>query len=574
MPTTARSLLRSPGFWGVVGAIALGAGAVAYGRRQVLRGAFGRTTAGPAPVVVHNRAGRPPVASRVKVGDMTLTRYAAKSLPIGQRVRLIQDQVWNGVNDPRIRELALKITRGCGRDEGPCEVKSVFDAVHKNVRYTGDVGPVLNPKTGEVEPHDYYQSPWRTWSMHGGDCLPSGTLLLTDRMEFVPIEKLVIGQKIWGREDWTEVKDVWSKGILSVDDILLNNGSSFKATPDHKVYVALCPRHVNRSEGARLCACSIEERSIERLTVAQLEPGMVLVQPERIAFGTEQQDPRRALVEGLYLADGWMSHACDFEISGQDGCPKEAQKREVQEICEALGIETRWHRKYLAIKDRAWAERIAQMGGRAPEKHALSINLVEDAARALLRGILADAGKNTNGGGSTFTTTSRELLLQTRVLLRMQGVSCSERYIVDHGGLGTNPIWRLGVRDMNRSDGRAVKFLRVKAIDRDVMSLPTYDIQTADHYVYLPEADVVVSNCDDHVALVTVLLASIGHTMRLRVSAPSKWSDWAHIYPVVGTPKVDPSKWIAVDTTLEGRPTVGSEARYGKARDYVNEFPA
>lgn len=249
MATSTRSLLRSPGFWGVVGALALGAGAVAYGRKQALRGAFGRTTAGPEPVVVHNNRERPAVTAQVKVGDMTLTRYSARSLPINQRVGLIQDQVWNGVNDPRIRELALKVTRYCGRDEGPCEVKSVFDAVKKNVRYTGDIGPVLNPKTGEVEPHDYYQSPWRTWSMHGGDC-------------------------------------------------------------------------------------------------------------------------------------------------------------------------------------------------------------------------------------------------------------------------------------------------------------------------------------DDHVALITALLASIGHTVRLRVTAPSKWSDWAHIYPVVGVPKIDPKKWIAVDTTLEGRPTVGSEARYGKARDYVNEVPA
>lgn len=249
MATTARSLLRSPGFWGVVGALALGAGAVAYGKRRDLRGSFGRSTAGPAPVVVRDNRERPAVTSRVKVGDMTLTRYSARTLPINQRVGLIQDQVWSGINDPRIRELALKLTRYCGRDDGPCEVKTIFDTVRKNVRYTGDIGPVLNPKTGEVEPHDYYQSPWRTWSMHGGDC-------------------------------------------------------------------------------------------------------------------------------------------------------------------------------------------------------------------------------------------------------------------------------------------------------------------------------------DDHVALIATLLASIGHTTRLRVSAPSRWSDWAHIYVVAGTPKVDPTKWIAVDTTLEGRPTVGSEARYGKARDYVIDVPA
>jgi hypothetical protein len=247
-----RPFYRSPGFWGVLGVLAAGAGVYAYSQRRSLgANAFlaRSRSAGPAPTVVRNTARKPPVAETVRVGDMTLTRYTAAAMPIDQRVKVIQGQVWKGAHDGRLRELALKLTKGCGRDDGPCEIRSIFEGVRRHVRYTGDIGPILNPKTGAVEPIDYYQSPWRTWSMGGGDC-------------------------------------------------------------------------------------------------------------------------------------------------------------------------------------------------------------------------------------------------------------------------------------------------------------------------------------DDMSALVAVLLASVGHTVRLRVSAPSKWSDWAHIYVVVGAPKLDPSKWIAVDPTLEGRAVVGSEAKYGKARDYINEYAA
>lgn len=75
-------------------------------------------------------------------------------------------------------------------------------------------------------------------------------------------------------------------------------------------------------------------------------------------------------------------------------------------------------------------------------------------------------------------------------------------------------------------------------------------------------------DCDDHTILIASLLSVIGLTTRLRVTAPSKWADWAHIYPVVGIPAHDPRKWVALDTTLENPTKFGHELRFGKNRDY------
>lgn len=507
------------------------------------------------------RAAQAPVVGAYSDGRMRTQLRASPGMPIEQRLATIQDLVHKSVQDPEMRKLALRVTANCPERDKVCEARSIYQAVKSRVRYTGDVGPIKQPN-GNVEGIDLYQSARRTWEFGGGDCLPIGTMLLTEDFRFVPIEELIIGTRIWGRDAWTTVKDVWAKGTLPVDAVHLNNGSTFMATADHKVYVAICPKHpYDRPSGP--CACPITERGVERITVAQLRPGMTMVQPERIAFGTEAQDPREALIEGYYLADGWKSHAGDFDIAGRDGHPKEAQKAEIAALCVELGVETTMFEKAVRIRDKAWAARIGQMGTHAREKHALSINLTEPAAAALLRGIMADSGANTHGTGRTFTTTSRQLARQVRVLARMFGRACGERYIVDHGGLGEHPIHRLGMRGES-PDGRASKLLRVKEIDRAIAERPVYDISTEDHYVYLPDADVVVSNCDDNSILNATLLALNGLTPVLRVVKAKGDPDWSHIYAGF----TDTGKFVALDTTLPGNNSFGVEARYVKKLDF------
>lgn len=94
-----------------------------------------------------------------------------------------------------------------------------------------------------------------------------------------------------------------------------------------------------------------------------------------------------------------------------------------------------------------------------------------------------------------------------------------------------------------------------------------FDIQTSDHYVFLPECGVTVSNCDD----CGIVLASLGHSLRL----PWKWTvsglsrsrhkvrwiegvgraptgvDWSHIYLAVGWPPFRPKAWTFADPSLD-----------------------
>ena len=465
------------------------------------------------------------------------------------RVKVLRDLVWGRIIDPRtgkpdptgslrdplMRRIGLLVTQHCPPRNDLCELKAVFDFVAQNVRYTGDIAG-----------KDTFQSALRTLQFGGGDCFPAGTLMLASGHKLVPVQSLTEGMSIWGLDRWSRVERVWYKGILPVDAIGLNNGSKLKLTGDHHVYVLDCEKHPLNDE--KPCSCPIEERTERRITVAELQPGMVLPTPARIPFGQVAQNADDALVDGLYLSDGWHEDT-RFAISGQDGCPKEEQKKIVKRICEERGIGFQWSRKYIRINDAEWTLRMQQMGGHAPEKHALSIDLAEGAAASLLRGIMADSGKNTRGGGRTFTSTSRQLWLQTRLLHKMFGITCSERFIEDHGGFGDHPVWRLGVRDQHRSDGHREKLLRVKWIERGVLSVPVWDITTDDHRVYLPEADVTVSQCDDHAGLNVVLAMENGFFTKFRITS-NTGASWDHIYALAGVPKHRPTRWVVLDTTL------------------------
>ncbi len=160
---------------------------------------------------------------------------------------------------------------------------------------------------------------------------------------------------------------------------------------------------------------------------------------------------------------------------------------------------------------------------------------------------MADSGENSTAG-RTFTTTSRDLWLQTRVLLKMQGISCGERYITDHGGLGTNPIWRLQTREP-RNDGQSNKLLRVKAITRDNLALPCFDFETDDHFVWLPEADWTTSQCDDYTIVIGGLLMSVGHRVKIRVIQTEGEKSWNHVY-LMTPADWDGAEWKAVDCSM------------------------
>lgn len=119
---------------------------------------------------------------------------------------------------------------------------------------------------------------------------------------------------------------------------------------------------------------------------------------------------------------------------------------------------------------------------------------------------------------------------------------------------------RITVRDLAVGMGLSqpprdgIGLVPVTKIDREVGVMPTYDIATLDHRVYLPEAGVTVSNCDDKGAITLgALLLAAGYPIRLRVIQTVDSPDWNHIYLLVLLPPGGgpDSRWVPLDATVQ-----------------------
>jgi hypothetical protein len=469
--------------------------------------------------------------------------------------------------EPEMVQYARRIVSDVPSKDYVGEARAIFEFVRSNVRYR------LDPRGLE-----WIQRPFVTLLVDGaGDCFTKGTRVLRrEGHALVPIESLRIGDEIWGWRNWTRVTQTWDRGVRKTWLVRLNNGSTMRLTPEHKIWRAVCRHHAAGSARNQAHTCPLDQREIVCIPLSEAREGDVLLAPDKIDWGTEAMDPRRAYVEGLYLSDGSSDKKKhSFEIAGRDGFPREDQKKEVASICSELGIETKTFYNCISVKDGEWADNLRKSGTLAWEKKAVSINLNESAGREYLRGILADSGRNTHGAGRTFTTSSREFWLQTRVLLKSLGVTCSERFIQDHGSTSKYPIWRLGIRESEALDGLGVirdkawrktpaakarsngnpKPLRVLEIIKDDMERDCCDIETADHYVWLPEADWTVKNCDDQSMLVACLALCLGHGAAFKTVKvdPDRPEEYSHVYPLIGVrDKRNKPIWLAADTTQKG----------------------
>jgi hypothetical protein len=306
----------------------------------------------------------------------------------------------------------------------------------------------------------------------GGDCLDENTRLLTPR-GYVLISDILPGTLIMGKYGWTRVIKKERKGLLRADTYTLSNGGFFTATPDHR--------------------CILLDET--ETTAGMLKEEDKLYQCSHIPVnGVSSLSSDDCLFIGYYLSDGWVdgNRVC---ISGKDGFPKEEQKHWVERYATGKGWKTSWHPRYIRVYIPKKSSVLAFICKKtAIDKYIdiqeiIKLNPLQTAS--LLKGLLADSHQpKSQRGGKCFSTISNHLKDAVILLYRKLGISCTFTLVKKHGGLGKNPVWRV-YPQIYRKNSVFVK--RVQNIGVSVV----YDIETADHGIYLPDADIVVHNCDD-----------------------------------------------------------------------------
>jgi hypothetical protein len=220
-------------------------------------------------------------------------------------------------------------------------------------------------------------------------------------------------------------------------------------------------------------------------------------------------DDDYAWLLGTYIADGWHDlRGNRFAISGDEENPKRGkleQKDRVEAIAKAMGINTTRRKKWVDVFSAELTRRMMACGGVAPKKRLSSLAFTESQVRSVIEGLKTDASIASTGGTVTHGTVSPILALQLRVLYRMLGQSVHVRSWANHGGLGKNPIYRVGVRQ-HESEGSTTgaktraRNSSISTTVRAVSEEPTEicaDIMTSSGSFYLPETDLVVHNCEE-----------------------------------------------------------------------------
>jgi hypothetical protein len=398
-----------------------------------------------------------------------------------------------GARSPKIRALAINIVDAAqvGDKDYYQMIKAIHNWVRDQIRYVKD--PVGQETLSYPEE--------TAFNSKAGDCLAAGTRLLTPT-GYIAIEDVEPGMTIQGRRGWTKVSKVWDKGVIPVKNYHLDNGGSFTATDDHRCFL------LNGGEAR----------------AGDLRVGDALLGPAAI----ELPEKRGDLTEddcyfiGLFIADGWAdgNKAC---ISGKDGFAKEAQKHWVKTYAELQGWRTKWHTRYITV----YIPKVHPLysffysGKLAPEKAVPDSVIAEITPMKLKRlvdGLMADSfqplssqravgaekkRKSQHRSGVCYSTTSHDLAKQMRLLTRMLGFSVSDSLVVDHGGLGTHPVHRVYPRYYRNKPAKVEEVV-------EAGTAHCYDIATADQGIYLPDADVVVHNCDDKTILEIAVLGSVG----------------------------------------------------------------
>lgn len=370
--------------------------------------------------------------------------------------------------------------------------KALFEALEQLCAYNLDFLR-RDPKLPDIyKAGIYYESEppgqehWLTYPVliadGCGDCLPLSTILLREDGEFIPLAQAVPGTRIMGHGGFTTVTAAAVTGEKTILAFELGNGSVFRCSPDHKLFLA---------DGTEVRAEDIRVGHLLLTGCEFPQAGTTPYAPEIKGAGASLAANDLAWLLGVFVADGWIE-PYRFAISGKDGKPKEAQKQRVKEMLVATGMSTRWHERYLSVNDSGLAKFMENCGSSALNKRFPSLSMSREQIVAALEGLKADASISATGT-VTYGTISHTLALQIRVLHRMIGQSVHIKRWDDHGGLGTNPIYRVGVRTRDNVLQRSAKVVSIREFPEELCG----DITTDQGRFWLPESDLIVHNCED-----------------------------------------------------------------------------
>lgn len=482
---------------------------------------------------------------------------------IEDRIRLIGQQVDQSQRDPFVRHVALEIVRGLpqhGPESEDAEVIQVFNFVKSNIEYRQD------PRD-----YDYYATAKRTLEMRAGDCFTYDTRVIvrSKASGCYEVRSLSELRNTWMAYDalsydfdarvWVfkPVVGFHEKGIREVWEGHLDNGPSFRFTPDHQVWWLDGQDRSKRLATRALGEALDEARGyFKRVVVARQIP----------ALGAGDLTQHQAYLAGIYAAEGHQESGRGRKLTISQDKPEILQR-----IKEALaGVEGasyrdagRDHHNYLHVHAGALKDWLGRGGSNSFDMRFTPEVL--GGSELVLRSVLeahgdGDAYRPKPGSiwhekvKAIHATSSSGLANELQLLSMILGEAWHTQLQMDHGGCGSSPIYRFHRWKDDRQPARRIVPEYAGLGYSNLRSMAPVGeeavccLSVEDTHNFVLSNGMVVHNCDDHATLVAGLLHNLGFSTGAKVISPDS-VNW-HIYPIVGVnTRSAPTSVIPLDTT-------------------------
>jgi len=443
--------------------------------------------------------------------------------------RLIQQ----GQFDYRIRGLAEGLVGGLFPHDYLSEYAAILNWVRKNVRYTRD------PRTIEQ-----IQMPAITVETKQGDCVTTDTkIIVVDARGHYRVKALSelrddyhLYQALsydFSSQRWVfKPITAWlDKGEQETYRVVQTTGYTFRCTAGHDLLLWSQKKELWEERTLADACGQLHENGARSLkqnwTLLAARQIPCLEQP------SEYNDDL-AWLAGAYTAEGWSDAThCGIARSGED-------RVDVTRRLDALGMTylVRDARPgtggYINVHQHALRPLLSVCGRCAKEKHfpwdLLSAPL--PLLQKLFDGyVWGDTWVNPRVGDKTrshsshvlmHSTISDELALQLKLahLIFGRPLSGGGTPVVNHGGLGKNPIWRLWEATGAHYQERMPQLTNIGVRRVEYAGVaPVCDITVADTHNFVLADGTLVHNCDDSSVLIGALVGAVGAQVRLVAGA-------------------------------------------------------
>ena len=162
----------------------------------------------------------------------------------------------------------------------------VFDAIAENAWRCGDPGMMFIDTVNKANPliEDVNDTENRWYFDSPNPCIAEGSLISTER-GLIPIQEVVVGDKVATHEGFNVVTNIFNKGIKNTVEIQTRYGRTLKCTPDHKILT-----YKGWKE-----ASSLKKKD------------KLVLQPDGFSFNLDEIEFEEGFLAGINFGDGSLS---------------------------------------------------------------------------------------------------------------------------------------------------------------------------------------------------------------------------------------------------------------------------